>query len=269
MQQETSKDKQIKKKKGRTWAEAAKIVMEIYPKMPLSCRDILQVIKQRNLKELSGNASVACLNSMLHANSRGPDPMFYKVEGKQEYGLKTEIPPGAILLEEDDEGSEASSGDESDDQENNNATSKQSKERKRGKILCVKLPNGYCKNNLPLERMRKFSLNSNNNTKSYSSLRDERQFYNTYSPSNAVSSTSTAGGNSPGKVSPHTHSKRAIKHALKQQQKRRKKTTSIASCATNNLYPRIIMKPLPAPPTSTVNVASLAGNKNESTREIL
>lgn len=43
------------------------------------------------------------------------------------------------------------------------------------------------------------------------------------------------------------HSKKVIKHALRQQAKRRRKNTTIASGNSRTL-PRIVVKPLPPPP---------------------
>jgi len=45
------------------------------------------------------------------------------------------------------------------------------------------------------------------------------------------------------------HSKKVIKHALRQQAKRRRKNTTIASGNSRTLpIPRIVVKPLPSPP---------------------
>ncbi|XP_055477977.1 uncharacterized protein LOC129687537 [Psammomys obesus] len=41
-----------RRKKGRTWAEAAKTVLEKYPNTPMSHKEILQVIQREGLKEI-------------------------------------------------------------------------------------------------------------------------------------------------------------------------------------------------------------------------
>ncbi|GAB6029178.1 hypothetical protein CHUAL_014151 [Chamberlinius hualienensis] len=66
----------------------------------------------------------------------------------------------------------------------------------------------------------------------------------TLSLTKAFQSQSNSGNSlsSPTKVS-QTHSKHAIKYALKQQQKRQKKNATMAT--TSGLFPRIIVKPLP------------------------
>ncbi|ELT93267.1 hypothetical protein CAPTEDRAFT_135887 [Capitella teleta] len=93
MQAESLKDRNLRKKKGRTWAEAAKLALEKYPKTAMSHKEILHVIQEESLKEISGTTPLACLNAMLHANSRGQDSMFYKVAGRSGvYGLMVSMP---------------------------------------------------------------------------------------------------------------------------------------------------------------------------------
>ncbi|XP_029467117.1 putative Polycomb group protein ASXL1 isoform X2 [Rhinatrema bivittatum] len=75
------KDKQ-KRKKERTWAEAARMVLENYSDAPMTPKQILQVIEAEGLKEMSGASPLACLNTMLHSNSRGTDALFYKLPGR-------------------------------------------------------------------------------------------------------------------------------------------------------------------------------------------
>ncbi|CAH3110705.1 unnamed protein product [Pocillopora meandrina] len=73
---------ETKRKKGITWAEAAKQVLERSTE-PLTHKDILKVIKEEGLRDLSrGTAPLACLNAMLHHHSRGPNDLFIKVEGR-------------------------------------------------------------------------------------------------------------------------------------------------------------------------------------------
>ncbi|XP_047600706.1 polycomb group protein ASXL1 isoform X4 [Lutra lutra] len=76
------KDKQ-KRKKERTWAEAARLVLENYSDAPMTPKQILQVIEAEGLKEMrSGTSPLACLNAMLHSNSRGGEGLFYKLPGR-------------------------------------------------------------------------------------------------------------------------------------------------------------------------------------------
>ncbi|CAG2196414.1 ASXL [Mytilus edulis] len=106
MQTDPNKDKQFKKKKSRTWIEAAKIVLESNPQTPMNCKTILQRIKDDNLKDISGSVPLACLNSCLDTNSRGKDSVFYKVYGRADvYGLKSDLPEGSevISVKEEDE----------------------------------------------------------------------------------------------------------------------------------------------------------------------
>ncbi|CAN2389211.1 positive regulation of peroxisome proliferator activated receptor signaling pathway, partial [Pristimantis euphronides] len=65
-----------RKKKGRTWAEAARTVLEKYHNTPMSHKEILQVIQREGLKEISGTSPLACLNAMLHTNSRSEEDVL-------------------------------------------------------------------------------------------------------------------------------------------------------------------------------------------------
>nr|XP_033818769.1 polycomb group protein ASXL1 isoform X2 [Geotrypetes seraphini] len=86
------KDKQ-KRKKERTWAEAARMVLENYSDAPMTPKQILQVIEAEGLKEMSGASPLACLNAMLHSNSRGADAVFYKLPGRISlFTLKDALP---------------------------------------------------------------------------------------------------------------------------------------------------------------------------------
>ncbi|XP_016534622.1 putative Polycomb group protein ASXL2 isoform X2 [Poecilia formosa] len=111
-----------KKKKGRTWAEAAKTVLEKYPNTPMSHKEILQVIQRERLKEIrSGTSPLACLNAMLHTNSRGDEGIFYKVPGRMGvYTLKKDISEGVKKLSE--EGSDESSDNLSDSRSSENSS---------------------------------------------------------------------------------------------------------------------------------------------------
>ncbi|NXG03785.1 ASX protein, partial [Sakesphorus luctuosus] len=87
-------------------------VLEKYPNTPMSHKEILQVIQKEGLKEISGTSPLACLNAMLHTNSRGEEGIFYKVPGRMGvYTLKKDVPDG---LKELSEGSEESSDAPSD-----------------------------------------------------------------------------------------------------------------------------------------------------------
>ncbi|XP_043531833.1 putative Polycomb group protein ASXL2 isoform X1 [Chiloscyllium plagiosum] len=68
-------------------------VLEKYPNTPMSHKEILQVIQREGLKEISGTSPLACLNAMLHTNSRGEEGIFYKVPGRMGvYTLKKDVP---------------------------------------------------------------------------------------------------------------------------------------------------------------------------------
>ncbi|XP_015220592.2 polycomb group protein ASXL1 [Lepisosteus oculatus] len=76
------KDKQ-KRKKERTWAEAARMVLENFSDAPMTPKQILHVIETKGLKEMrSGTSPLACLNTMLHSQCRGEDGMFFKLPGR-------------------------------------------------------------------------------------------------------------------------------------------------------------------------------------------
>ncbi|XP_066481573.1 polycomb group protein ASXL1 [Tiliqua scincoides] len=76
------KEAKQRRKKERTWAEAARLVLENYSDGPMTPKQILQVIETEGLKEMSGTSPLACLNAMLHSNSRGCDGLFYKLPGR-------------------------------------------------------------------------------------------------------------------------------------------------------------------------------------------
>ncbi|XP_057600686.1 putative Polycomb group protein ASXL3 [Hippopotamus amphibius kiboko] len=87
------KDK--RKKKDRTWAEAAHLALEKHPNSPMTAKQILEVIQKEGLKETrSGTSPLVCLNAMLHTNSRIGDGTFFKIPGKSGlYALKKEESP--------------------------------------------------------------------------------------------------------------------------------------------------------------------------------
>ncbi|XP_072270351.1 polycomb group protein ASXL1 isoform X3 [Pyxicephalus adspersus] len=72
-----------KRRRERTWAEAAKMVLENYSDAPMTPKQILNVIEAEGLKETkSGSSPLACLNAMLHSNSRTREALFYKLPGR-------------------------------------------------------------------------------------------------------------------------------------------------------------------------------------------
>ncbi|KAG8447251.1 hypothetical protein GDO86_014641 [Hymenochirus boettgeri] len=77
------KDKQ-KRRRERTWAEAARMVLENYSDAPMTPKQILKVIESEGLKETrsTGSSPLACLNAMLHSNSRTREALFYKLPGR-------------------------------------------------------------------------------------------------------------------------------------------------------------------------------------------
>ncbi|KAK2177699.1 hypothetical protein NP493_583g01000 [Ridgeia piscesae] len=143
MQSEITKDKASKKKKDRTWVEAAKIVLEKFKQIPMSHKEILKVIEEDQLKDVSGATSLACLNSMLHSNCRGLDSVFYKVAGRTAvYGLTSEPPDGAVLTQVDEE---CSLSDQHVDENGWSAllpqsTAKTCRDRKKEKVMFATLP---------------------------------------------------------------------------------------------------------------------------------
>ncbi|KAJ7332230.1 hypothetical protein JRQ81_014410 [Phrynocephalus forsythii] len=76
------KEMKQRRKKERTWAEAARLVLENYSDGPMTPKQILQVIETEGLKEMSGTSPLACLNAMLHSNSRSCDGLFHKLPGR-------------------------------------------------------------------------------------------------------------------------------------------------------------------------------------------
>ncbi|KAM6960668.1 putative Polycomb group protein ASXL2 [Aplochiton taeniatus] len=191
-----------KKMKGRTWAEAAKTVLEKYPNTPMSHKEILQVIQRERLKEISGTSPLACLNAMLHTNSRGDEGIFYKVPGRMGvYTLKKDI--SGVVKDLSEEGTDDSSDNLSDSPstENNNNANTQETRRARWR------------RNVP------------------SKLQSQPS-----SPQPRCSSPSV-----PTKIiSPsQKHSKKALKQALKQQQQRNQRRRGGVPATSS---PRILLK---------------------------
>ncbi|KAM9316343.1 putative Polycomb group protein ASXL2 [Gastrophryne carolinensis] len=121
---DAARRKRRKKKKGRTWAEAARTVLEKHHNTPMSHKEILQVIQREGLKEISGTSPLACLNAMLHTNSRGEEGMFYKVPGRMGvYTLKKDV---ADMVKDLSDCSEDSSEAQSDSQGSEHSSSSSS-----------------------------------------------------------------------------------------------------------------------------------------------
>uniref|UniRef100_A0A671L2Z7 Putative Polycomb group protein ASXL2 n=1 Tax=Sinocyclocheilus anshuiensis TaxID=1608454 RepID=A0A671L2Z7_9TELE len=193
-----------KKKKGRTWAEAAKTVLEKYPNTPMSHKEILQVIQRERLKEISGTSPLACLNAMLHTNSRGEEGIFYKVPGRMGvYTLKKDI--GDVVKELSEDASEDSSDNMSDTRSTENtSTTTYSKDGRRGRW----------KRRVPAKLQSQ--------------------------PSSPQSRCSSPSVSSSKLISPsQKHSKKALKQALKQQQQRNQRR----QCGIPNASsPRLLLK---------------------------
>lgn len=264
MQFELSKERQVRKKKVRTWTEAAKLALELYPKTPMGHKDIYNIIRAKGLKDVSGPASLACLNAMLHVHSRGPEAMFYRVDGcTSVFGLASNIPEGGIKMEvdEDDSGQDFDPGDSDQD----SGASLSSCARKKDRVLYVRLPPGY-KNCLSLNSNSLMNHQTDDSVLhkadqlTVKPLTYKNEYYtrvrringeNLEDPKKEKCNQPSAANlpvSSPSKVS-QSHSQRAIKHALRQQQKRRRRNTAIA--ASGNApppIPRIIMKSLPPAP---------------------
>ncbi|NXS94613.1 ASX protein, partial [Jacana jacana] len=164
-------------------------VLEKYPNTPMSHKEILQVIQKEGLKEISGTSPLACLNAMLHTNSRGEEGIFYKVPGRMGvYTLKKDVPDG---LKELSEGSEESSDAQSDSPSSENCSSSSSS-------------SDGCGNKDGKKSRWKRKVSS--------------RLSQTSSPQSACPSPSIQAG----KVisSSQKHSKKALKQALKQQQQK-------------------------------------------------
>ncbi|KAG1972386.1 putative Polycomb group protein ASXL2 isoform X2 [Pimephales promelas] len=193
-----------KKKKGRTWAEAAKTVLEKYPNTPMSHKEILQVIQRERLKEISGTSPLACLNAMLHTNSRGDEGIFYKVPGRMGvYTLKKDI--GDVMKELSEEDSEDSSDNMSDTRcSENTSTTTYGKDGRRGRW----------KRRVPTKLQSQ--------------------------PSSPQSRCSSPSVSSSKLMSPsQKHSKKALKQALKQQQQRNQRRQCGIPSASS---PRLLLK---------------------------
>ncbi|XP_061650107.1 putative Polycomb group protein ASXL2 isoform X2 [Phyllopteryx taeniolatus] len=195
------------KKKGRTWAEAAKTVLEKYPNTPMSHKEILQVIQRERLKEISGTSPLACLNAMLHTNSRGEEGIFYKVPGRM--GVYTLKDISEVATELSEEESEDSSDDLSDSRSSeNNSGPREGRRRRWMRPVPSKLPS-------------------------------QQQ---PTSPQPRCSSPSVAAAAAAKLISPsQKHSKKALKQALKQQQQRnQRRQAAMPSTSSSRLLLKTI-----------------------------
>uniref|UniRef100_A0A8C6R963 ASXL transcriptional regulator 3 n=1 Tax=Nannospalax galili TaxID=1026970 RepID=A0A8C6R963_NANGA len=78
------------KRRETKWDWAYK-ALEKHPNSPMTAKQILEVIQKEGLKETSGTSPLACLNAMLHTNTRIGDGTFFKIPGKSGlYALKKE-----------------------------------------------------------------------------------------------------------------------------------------------------------------------------------
>ncbi|KAM6462925.1 putative Polycomb group protein ASXL2 isoform 1-T1 [Liasis olivaceus] len=190
-----------RKKKGRTWAEAARTVLEKNPNRPMSHKEILQVIQKEGLKEISGTSPLACLNAMLHTNSRGDEGIFYKVPGRMGvYTLKKDVPDG---LKDLSEGSEESSDIQSDSPTSESSSSSSSDQN-----------------------------SSKEGRKSRWRRKVSARLSQVSSPQPGCPSPSIP----PGKVisSSQKHSKKALKQALKQKQRKQQHCRTSVPVSTNH-----------------------------------
>ncbi|XP_032877314.1 putative Polycomb group protein ASXL2 isoform X3 [Amblyraja radiata] len=93
----------------------------------MSHKEILQVIQREGLKEISGTSPLACLNAMLHTNSRGEEGIFYKVPGRMGvYTLKKDVPDEMKDLSE--------MWDDSSDGQSDSQSTESNEKRERKKI---------------------------------------------------------------------------------------------------------------------------------------
>ncbi|ESO09200.1 hypothetical protein HELRODRAFT_168159 [Helobdella robusta] len=133
-------------------------VMEKFPGVPLTSKEIWYYIEKENLKDLSCSSTPqASLNSMLHANSKGTDALFYKVIGRSGlYGLANDIPEGATIVEMEDEVEDScddpktsatplttSADDCNNDYANFLLNNNNAPEKKKEKITLVQLPSNF------------------------------------------------------------------------------------------------------------------------------
>ncbi|TSN67103.1 Polycomb protein Asx [Bagarius yarrelli] len=186
-------------------------VLEKYPNTPMSHKEILQVIQRERLKEISGTSPLACLNAMLHTNSRGEEGIFYKVPGRMGvYTLKKDI--ADVVKQLSEEASEDNSDNMSDTRNTESNSSGSSKAGSKGRFketscfLVISLGPA--------------------NLQSQPSSPQSRCSSPSVSSSKLISSS-------------QKHSKKALKQALKQQQQRNQRR----QCGIPNASsPRLLLK---------------------------
>ncbi|KAJ8391490.1 hypothetical protein AAFF_G00088120 [Aldrovandia affinis] len=243
------RDKQTRKK-GRTWAEAAKTVLEKYPNTPMSHKEILQVIQREGLKEISGTSPLACLNAMLHTNSRGEQGIFYKVPGRMGvYTLKQkDVSDSPKELSED--GSEESSDVVSDSQSTENSNNANSKDSRRGTWRRRAV---WCVSKEDLYQRRRLTMPSRQEAPTRLSMTSKLQSQPS-SPQSRCTSPSVPASKL---ISPsQKHSKKALKQALKQQQQRnQRRQGGIPSSSSSSRLVLKTIKDMADPATATKTAA--------------
>ncbi|NXJ99322.1 ASX protein, partial [Corythaixoides concolor] len=205
-------------------------VLEKYPNTPMSHKEILQVIQKEGLKEISGTSPLACLNAMLHTNSRGEEGIFYKVPGRMGvYTLKKDVPDG---LKELSDGSEESSDAQSDSQSSENSSSSSSSDG--------------CSNKDGKKSRWKRKVSS--------------RLSQTSSPQSGCPSPSIQTG----KVisSSQKHSKKALKQALKQQQQKQQQQQCRAGMPVSSSQ-HVLLKAVKAAADSTPPKAAWEGKQSD------
>ncbi|NXJ11916.1 ASX protein, partial [Odontophorus gujanensis] len=206
-------------------------VLEKYPNTPMSHKEILQVIQKEGLKEISGTSPLACLNAMLHTNSRGEEGIFYKVPGRMGvYTLKKDVPDG---LKELSDGSEESSDAQSDSQSSENSSSSSSSDG--------------CTNKDGKKSRWKRKVSS--------------RLSQTSSPQTSCQSPSIQTG----KVisSSQKHSKKALKQALKQQQQKQQQQQQCRAGMPVSSNQHVLLKAVKAASVSTPTKPAWVGKQSD------
>ncbi|XP_022102589.1 putative Polycomb group protein ASXL3 isoform X2 [Acanthaster planci] len=240
------KDKH-RRRKGRTWAEAAKTVLEKQPNTPMSCKEILRNIKEANLKDISGTVPSACLNAVLHGGCRGPDGTFFKVADMMGvYGLRSHLSDEARSMLEyklDDSIDVSSTLDSLDEPDAEISVSKMQSGTK--KMPVCYLPE---KAHHLIPALRRFTLHQVPTTSAASSgsvsshqspprmTESENRVHHHHYHSKGLKATSQMHSPTKLKFTLHVHPK----HQRRKQQ----------------IVPRIILKPLKSPPGKEPNYAA-------------
>ncbi|KAF1478588.1 Polycomb protein Asx, partial [Megadyptes antipodes antipodes] len=180
----------------------------------------------------SGTSPLACLNAMLHTNSRGEEGIFYKVPGRMGvYTLKKDVPDG---LKELSDGSEESSDAQSDSQSSENSSSSSSSSSDR------------CSNKDGKKSRWKRKVSS--------------RLSQTSSPQSGCPSPSIQTG----KVisSSQKHSKKALKQALKQQQQKQQQQQCRAGMPVSSNQ-HVLLKAVKAASDSTPAKSAWEGKQSD------